>query len=90
MGAWVEIGSCTQEVRAPAEFAYAILSDYPRWPEWSPWLSKVVLTGGAAADGVAGGAGSESRWYLSIKGVDVSWTSRTLEAVEGRRVRWER
>lgn len=81
MGEWVELGSCSTEVAAPASEAYSIISDYPRWPEWSPWLERVTA---GTEDGVA-----TSRWYLKLRAVKVDWTSRNVEEKPGSLIRWE-
>jgi uncharacterized membrane protein len=64
MGRWVDLGSSETPVDAPAAFAYSVLSDYPRWPEWSPWLSRVEVWDDLGV--------THSKWFLSIQGIDVS------------------
>ena len=77
MGEWVELGSTSADVNAPAAKTFEIISNYARWPEWSPWLSSVTVDGTA------------SRWDLNIKGISVHWLSQTTDTEPGRLVRWE-
>ena len=81
-GTWVDLGSCRSTVAAPPTVVFRIISDYPRWPEWSPWLSKVDLC-------EADDRGTTSRWFLRLKGIDVSWGSHVVELVPDSLVAWE-
>ena len=87
MGEWVTLGtSSVRGVRVTPRAAYRVLRDYARWPEWSPWLSKVEVD---AADD------TNSKWFLRVKGIDVSWVSRTTgdtpptAAVSPAMISWE-
>ena len=82
MGTWVELGSCSTPVNVPAPIAYDIISDYPRWPEWSPWLKRVDTFDEDAS-------GATSRWHLKFQAVDVSWGSKVVECIPGSLARWE-
>mmetsp|Transcript_26846 Transcript_26846/g.88400 ORF Transcript_26846/g.88400 Transcript_26846/m.88400 type:complete len:206 (-) Transcript_26846:137-754(-) len=81
MGEWVQLGSCSTRVEVPASTAFALISDYPRWPEWSPWLDKVEVR---SDDGA-----TTSRWFLRWKMVNVNWTSKNVEERPSSLVRWE-
>ena len=83
MGDWVELQSDEVDVSVPAADAFAVISDYPRWPEWSPWLEKVVLVD--SPDGEL----ASSTWFLNVKGIEVSWGSQVTEQVSPSLVRWE-
>jgi len=82
MGTWVEGGSSSTAVAVPAPFAFNIVSDYQRWPEWSPWLSRVE-TFDADVDGAT------SKWHLKFRAVDVNWNSRVVERIPDERLSWE-
>lgn len=83
MSEWLTLGSCRAQLDVPASHAFDLISDYPRWPEWSPWLSRVELCG-HAHDGTA-----TSRWFLNFKGLSFSWTSRIIEMSPPERISWE-
>ncbi|GAA4545654.1 SRPBCC domain-containing protein [Amycolatopsis samaneae] len=38
------VESITVEIEAPAEFVWAVLVDYPRYPEWNPYTVEVSTT----------------------------------------------
>jgi uncharacterized membrane protein len=80
MGEWVRLGKCSTPVKVPAPDAFAILEDYQRWPEWSPWLKKVVIDENDAL---------LSRWFLNARGIQVSWMSKTTEVKPGALIQWE-
>ena len=83
MGTWIEGGSSSTTVDVPASFAFGIISNYERWPQWSPWLSRVE-TFDADADGAT------SRWHLKFRAINVNWNSKcTLEDLDQNKVQWE-
>lgn len=82
MGVWVDLGSCTTKVNVPAETAFEMISDYQRWPLWSPWLSRVETF-------EPDPSGATSRWFLKFKAINVNWGSRVVDLVPGTRLRWE-
>ena len=71
-----------RDLTVPRPFAYSIISDYPRWPEWSPWLHRVSI--GQLDDGT-----KTSHWFLRFKAISVDWQSKNVEEVPGSFVRWE-
>ena len=80
---WTSLPSVNQIVKAPADLCYHIYTEegYTRWPEWSPWLSKVEteMHNGTML----------SRWFLTVKGIGVSWLSRNVQSEPGKLIRWE-
>ena len=82
MGTWVEGGTSSTVVNVPAPFAFNIISDYRRWPEWSPWLSRVESF-------EPDEDGATSRWHLKFRAVDVNWNSKRVELIPDSLLRWE-
>ena len=82
MGTWVEGGCSSTPVDVPAAFAFDIISNYQRWPEWSPWLERVDTF-------EPDNRGATSQWHLKFQMVDVNWGSRVVEHLPGAVLRWE-
>jgi uncharacterized membrane protein len=79
---WQSISSSVVVDATPDE-AYALYSQLPRFPEWSPWLKSVEY------DPDPDCASASTKWVLASRGITVAWTAATVAAEPGSRIAWE-
>ncbi|HSV65011.1 MAG TPA: SRPBCC family protein [Mycobacteriales bacterium] len=69
-------------IEAPADAVWQVLTDFPRWPEWSPGVTAMHIDGPVAVGTTFRWRSGPSRITSTITDVDpgrsIAWTGRTL------------